>query len=366
MPTVRDVLDALEKVAPERFALEFDKIGLQVGDVNQQVTNAVVALDRSLGAVKFAEEMQSELLLSHHPLIFDPISSVDTRSHVGRTIAQLVRQNTSFIAAHTNWDAAQGGVNDTLADLFHLSNVSAFGMSSDVLQLKLVFTCPSDAADSIIDAVSAAGAGVIGAYTRCAFSSVGTGTFIGDATTHPSVGAPERVETAPELRVEMALREDQAKAVLRAIRAAHPYEEPAIDLYALQSSKELPLGRIGALPEALALRDLTAQVDAVLGVRSWTWGDPGRKIKNLALMGGAADSAWMDAQRAGADALLTGEVKQHVGLEAAESGMTIIAAGHYQTEHPGAAALRDRMAVALPKIRWHLFTPPPGHFGRPF
>jgi putative NIF3 family GTP cyclohydrolase 1 type 2 len=102
MPTVRDVLVALESIAPKRFAFSFDKVGLQVGSPEQTVTKAVVSLDRSLGAVRFASDKGAELLLSHHPLIFNPLDTVDTRSHQGRTVVRLIQQGTSYIAAHTN------------------------------------------------------------------------------------------------------------------------------------------------------------------------------------------------------------------------------------------------------------------------
>ena len=366
MPSVRDVLTALEQIAPQRFALSFDKVGLQVGDLDQKVSQAVIALDRSLGAVKFAGECQAELLLTHHPLIFNPISSVDTRSHEGRTILKLIKQGTSFIAAHTNWDAAVGGINDTLASLFKVNDVVSFGMSAQVSQLKLVVFCPNESVDKIIDAASEAGAGVIGAYTRCAFANPGEGMFVGGEGSNPAIGQPGRLETVIETRVEMVLRESQARAVARAVRMAHPYEEPALDFFNLRGIEEQPLGRIGTLPTPVTLEEFAALTDVALGVRSWTWGSPSAKIKKVAFMGGAADTAWMDAQRAGADVLVTGEVKQQHAVEATESGITLIAAGHYQTEHPGCEALRKRMEAALPEITWHLFTPPVGRYGRPF
>src|SRR5437868_668785 len=108
MSTVHDVLQALQDIAPARYALDYDKVGLQVGEQQQEVSKAVVSLDRSLAAVEFAESIGAQLLVSHHPLIFRPIDHVNNRSHVGRTILRLARSNISFVAAHTNWDAARG------------------------------------------------------------------------------------------------------------------------------------------------------------------------------------------------------------------------------------------------------------------
>ncbi len=366
MPYVRDVLAALENIAPRRFAFSFDKVGLQVGSPDQQVTKAVVSLDRSLGAVKFGIDSCAQLLVAHHPLIFNPMESVDSRTHQGRTVMKLIQADMSFIAAHTNWDSARGGINDTLAELFSLRNVSDFGSASEVREFKLVVYCPEESVQRIIDEASEAGAGVIGAYSRCAFRSEGMGTFKGDEATKPWIGTQGSIVSTPEVRVEMSVREDLARAVERAVRKAHPYEEPSVDLLSMKPRREQPSGRIGQLSEPVRLADFAQSADRNLGVRSWTWGDPSKLIKKVAVVGGAADSEWIDAQRAGADLLVTGEVKQHTAVEATESGMCLMAAGHYQTEQPGCKSLRDRLNHVLPDIEWLLFSPSNGLNGRPF
>ncbi len=361
---LRAILDALEAVAPARYAFEFDKVGLQVGDLDQEIRRAVVSLDRSLGAVEFAKTQQAQLLLSHHPLIFVPIASVDSRSHVGRTILALASSSISFVAAHTNWDSARGGVSDALARLFGVEHASNFGSGADVQGLKLVFTCPPEHADAIVDALSEAGAGVIGAYTRCAFVGEGRGNFVCGPESNPTVGEPGGRQSVAEVRVEMSLPEGLAARAERTLRGAHPYEEPAYEFYRLRAQREQPIGRIGEVP-ALSLGELCSRADEVLMTRCWAWGEPSRRIRKVAFAGGAADGEWMAAQRAGADVLVTGEVKQHVALEASESGMALIAAGHFATEHPGCAALRSAMASAVPEVDWVLFTPEPGLSGRP-
>jgi len=261
MPTIQDVLIALEAIAPERFAYDFDRIGLQVGNRQQKVERAIVSLDRSLGAVRFAKESSAQLLLAHHPLIFQPIGAVDTRNHTGKTITELIKADISFIAAHTNWDCALGGINDALVEIFGLTETKPFGLTA--------------------------------------------------------------------------------------------------------ANSDQPAGRVGKLPEPTTLKAFANLAGEKLGLAPWVWGDAEKRIKKVAVVGGAADTEWMAAQRAGADLLLTGEVKQHVAVEAVESGFCLIAAGHYATEHPGCEALRRRMAEALPEIEWKLFTPPAGRHGRP-
>jgi dinuclear metal center YbgI/SA1388 family protein len=366
MPTVRDVLEALEILAPKRFAFGFDKVGLQIGDPNLAVTKAVVSLDRSQAAVNRAVETGAQLLVSHHPLIWEPLKAVTTESHAGATAHALIRQNISFIAAHTNWDSAKGGVNDTLAELLGLQNIKPFGEAAAVAQLKVVIFAPSADADKIIDAATEAGAGQIGLYSRCAFTSDGTGTYIGNEDSNPTVGQALQVERTNEVRIEMVLPMAKQRAVSKAIRKIHPYEEPALDFFQLADFPEQPIGRMGSLNETLTLRELAQHVQATLTHVTSSWGDPAKTIKRVAVCGGAADDDWRSAQRAGADVLITGEVKQHVGMEASESGFCIMAAGHYATEHPGCIKLAVDLRKRLPAIEWEVFEPKEGQAGRPF
>lgn len=366
MSKVFSALIALEKIAPRRFAFSFDKVGLQVGEVSAPLTKGVVSLDRSLGAVKYAAENGAQMLVAHHPLIFEPISAVTDRTHVGRTILELARNNIAFAAAHTNWDSARGGINDALAKIFGLVDVKTFGSAAAVRQLKVVVLCPAQSAEAIIDAVSAAGAGLIGEYKRCAFVTQGTGTFHGSEASSPAVGEAGKTEHVAETRIEMVLPEAAAKDVEEAIRKVHPYEEPAVDFFALADRLEQPAGRVGRLPQPMTLRELTALANERLDTAAMTWGNPSRMVTGLAIVGGSADSEWREARSASANVLLTGEVKQHVGLEAVEQDFPIIAAGHFATEHPGCATLRDRLAEAMPDVEWLLYTPEPGFSGRPF
>ncbi|HVT14132.1 MAG TPA: Nif3-like dinuclear metal center hexameric protein [Fimbriimonadaceae bacterium] len=365
MATVRQAMEALERLAPRRYAFPFDKVGLQVGDPTAPLTKGVVSLDRSLSAVHFAADEGAQMLIAHHPLIFEPVATVLQTSHVGRTILELARKNIAFAAVHTNWDSARGGINDALAGLVGLTSVSDFGTAAQVSRLKLVLFCPPEAAEAVIDAASEAGAGLIGEYARCAFTQEGLGTFLGGENSNPAVGSKGQIEKVEETRVEMVLMEDRMRAVARAIRRVHPYEAPAFDFFRLASESEQPAGRIGVLPEPTTLRELLPYLDQRLETVSCAWGRPDRSIKKLAVVGGAADSEWREARQAGADALLTGEVKQHVGLEVVEEGFAIIASGHFATEHPGCRVLRDRLAEAMPDVEWLLYTPEPGLAGRP-
>jgi dinuclear metal center YbgI/SA1388 family protein len=366
MAKIKDVLSNLERIAPFRYAFPFDKVGLQVGEENATVERAAVSLDRSLGAIEFANENHCRLLVSHHPLIFDPLDSVTDRSHTSRSVLKLAQAGIGFIAAHTNWDSALGGVNDVLAQILDLQSVQCFGMGASVPRFKLVFFAPKDSVAMLVSKLSERGAGVVGSYHHCSYSSEGIGTFFGGPGSHPAVGQPETLESIDEVRVEMILPRGLEKIAERLLRKEHPYEAPVTDIYPLKESVEQPAGRIGRLTDPVTLQGFVKTLDRVLATRSYAWGDPDKVIKKVAVGGGPPHGEWIAAQRAGADVLVTGEVKQHVAVEASESGLCIVASGHYATEHPGAVELANRLRSALPEIHWLTYEPPPGLHGRPF
>ncbi len=365
MSTVRDVLNALEKIAPTRYAFPFDKVGLQLGDPNAEVRSATVSLDWSNGLCDFMEAKDAELALCHHPLIWEPLTSVTPTTRAGQIALRLLGEKRSMIAAHTNWDSAVGGVNDALADRLKLQNVRHFGSAADVKQLKLVTFAPKEAARGILDAVSGAGAGHIGLYERCAFMNEGEGTYKPLMGSQPLIGEVGRVETAPELRIEIVLRAEQKASVVKALLSAHPYDEPAFDLYPIEPLPEQPAGRMGELSQAMSLTDFVAHVDTCLSTCTLAWGDSSRMVRKVAVVGGAADGEWRGALQAGADVFVTGEVKQNIALDSAESGLAILSSGHYATEQPGMEDLCTRMQAAMPEISWHLYAPAKGSGGRP-
>lgn len=366
MPTIADVLSHLEEVAPTRFAFSFDKVGLQIGEASAQVTKAVVSLDRSMAAAQFAATEGAQLLLCHHPLIWDPLTAVTDSTYQGKTALFLIRKGINFIAAHTNWDCAAGGINDTLAESLGLQDARPFGESSSQAQLKLVVFTPAESTRPIIDAASEAGAGKIGLYSRCAFLHPGTGTFFSNEGTDPTVGQVGEVTETPEVRIEMVLPFSRRTAVAEAVRSVHPYEEPALDFLRTTDFEEMPIGRVGDLPQSMAFEEFRLHVDNVLGTKACGWTcSREKRVRHVAVCGGAAADEWKAAKEAGADVLVTGEVPQHVALEVSENGFAIVAAGHYATEHPGCVRLAQVMGKRMPEVEWFVFEPVPGASGRP-
>lgn len=365
MAQVHQIVAAFERFAPWRLAFEWDRVGLQLGDPHQEVGRGVVALDRSLGAARHAIERGAQILVTHHPLIWDPMRRVTTDDHAGRALLELAQAGVAHIAAHTNWDCADGGVSDVMARKLGLADVWKTGMARPADSFKLVTFVPHSDVERVIDALSVVGAGVIGAYERCAFLSAGTGTFLGRDGARPSVGHAGRIEHAPETRLEMLVPAERVEAVRQALVIAHPYETPAFDFLARRTEAGQGSVRVGRLRQPIPLRDLVAQVDAAFGTRAWAWGDGDAVLERVAVAGGAADKDWGAAQAAGAQVYVTGEVRHETALEASEMGLMMVAAGHYATENPACADLRDQLAACVPGVDWSLYEPAAGLHGRP-
>ncbi|MBS1718493.1 MAG: Nif3-like dinuclear metal center hexameric protein [Armatimonadetes bacterium] len=364
MPTLREINAFIFEIAPAHLAFEWDKVGLLVGDPNAQVLRGSVSLDPSFAAIDAAGE--GGVLVSHHALIFNPVATV-TEGATAEKLRRLIRAGCGHIAAHTNWDAAEGGINDALAAALGLSAVRPFGAPprSPLPSYKIVVMTPPEARERLLDGLSAVGAGVIGNYERCAWYTAGEGTFLPLDGANPAIGAVGQHETTPETRLEMLCPHHALGAAIEAIRKHHPYEEPAFDIYPLHpTDKGLPLGRVGQLSEPLSATSLAAHVSGSLSTATRTWGDK-KQIKKVGVAGGAGSDEWKAARKAGADALVTGEVKQHVALEASEAGFVLIEAGHYATEQPGCRALYARLSERFSEVEWVMVEPEAGASGRP-
>lgn len=364
MITVKQIGEALERIAPAGLALsKFDNVGLMVGDMAAAVTGVLTSLDLSLATIQAARDHGCSVIVVHHPLLFEPIRTVDADDYSGRRIHELIRAGIACFAAHTNWDAAQGGVNDCLAEAVGLQEVRPFGMGEPQTKFKLVTFVPETSLNAVIDALSAAGAGQIGAYERCAFSSAGTGTFRAGPTANPTIGTPGQQSDIDEIRLEMLVPVAAAKAVERALRRTHPYETPAVDWVPLRAEVDLPLGRVGDLSTPLLLSDYLPRL-APLFPTIRTWG-PNKPIHRVAVCGGASDGDWRAAHRAGADLFITGEVRHHNALEASDAGLCLAECGHYATEQPAMIQLSERLRQEVPEVFHQAFVPAPGSSGRP-
>ncbi len=313
---------------------------------------------------------QAAMILSHHPILFRPANRI--RADLAETghLWSLARAGIAIASPHTAFDNTPDGINDLLCRILGIQETRALrpltsgrdlasGASpAKASSFKVVVFTPADDREGVISGAFEAGAGIIGAYRECSFSTPGEGTFFGTEASDPTVGHRGRRETVSELRVELVCPAAMLAAVLSAIRARHSYEEPAIDVYPLHDARPAAVlsatagaGRLGRLDSPRSLAGFASDVGQVLASACVQYvGDADRPILRVAVACGAGDDFLKDAAGAGADVLLTGEARFHRGLEAEALGIAMITAGHYATERIGVEDLARRVAAAFPDL----------------
>jgi dinuclear metal center protein, YbgI/SA1388 family len=358
VPSLAELVAVLDGWFDPRWAESWDAVGLVCGDPAEEVERVVLAVDAVPATVAEAVDAKAQLLITHHPLLLTAVHGVPADDPKGALVHRMIRNGVAHFVAHTNADAASPGVSDALADRLGLLDSRPLEPLDEPVE-KLVVFVPHADAEKLIDALAAAGAGRLGAYERCAWTAEGTGTFRPLAGANPAIGAVGAVEQVPEARVELVVPRVARSAVLAALRATHPYEEPAFDLLqAAPLTSPRGTGRVGRLPEPMPLAEFVALAAARLPATAWgvrASGDPAKVVRTVAVCGGSGGSLAEDARRAGADAFLTADLKHHPVVEAVTErggdGMALLDAAHWATEAPWldvlAAAVRERFGTTV-------------------
>jgi dinuclear metal center YbgI/SA1388 family protein len=352
-PTVADVMAAVERLAPAGWAAAWDRAGLAIGRPDAPVSRVLVALTVTRAALAAARRRGADMIVSHHPLVWEPLRALRTDDPHTSLCLELAASGIACYAAHTNLDLAPGGVNDALAERLGLRDVTGLGSGGEeAARLKLVTFVPASHLARVREAVCEAGAGRIGDYTHCTFSAPGTGTFLPGASASPFSGQKGRVNEEPEHRFETVLPKARAGAVISALRAAHPYEEVAYDLIPLENrDPALTLGRCGVLEKPMQLDAFARHVAEVLEAGAVRFcGDARRRVRTVAVVGGAGASC-ISSLPPGTDVLVTGDVKYHDALDAEARGVLLVDAGHGATEKWVLPVLAEAIKASVMGVR---------------
>jgi len=352
-PTLADVVAVLDRLYDPSWAESWDAVGLVAGDPDSKVRRVLFAVDPMRAVVDEAIAGGFDLLVTHHPLLLRGVNSVAATTPKGRVVHDLIRSGTALHVCHTNADNANPGVSDALAAALGLTGTRPLKAMPAAPMDKIVVYVPVAETQAMIDALAAAGAGVIGEYERCAWSATGEGTFRPLAGADPVLGRVGEIERVTEDRVEMVLPRHRRRAVIEAVRAAHSYEEPAFDLFELAVlPSERGGGRVGVLAEAMSLEAFARRVADNLprtehGVR--VSGDPARTIRSVAVVGGAGDSEFDRVRAAGVDAYVTADLRHHPATEARayDEGPALVDVAHWASEWPWLEAAERLLAAAL-------------------
>ncbi|SRR6266568_116993 len=348
IPKTADIVGIINKIAPTALAEAWDNPGLQLGDPAARVTRIMVALDPTPDVIDSALKASCQLLVTHHPLIFKPLKSISTATALGASIQKAIRGGVSIVSLHTNYDIAGGGLNDLLAGKIGLSGCVPLKITASCELVKLVVFVPVEQLEQLRSALFPF-AVTQGNYRDCSFAAGGIGTFTPLEGAEPFTGTVGKLATVHEERLELLILRTHLPRAVKALLAAHPYEEPAFDIYPLLNEGEKQgLGRIGRLPEPVTLGEYAGRLREILSAPALRYvGDPAAMISKVALCSGSGASLLHEAVRAGADLLVTGDVKYHEARDAEDLGIALIDAGHFPTEIIMVNEIAERLGLAL-------------------
>ncbi|MEE2035416.1 Nif3-like dinuclear metal center hexameric protein, partial [Rhodococcus chondri] len=343
--TLSEVIDVVETAYPPSLAESWDSVGLVAGDPDEPVHKVLLAVDATAAVVDQALAWGAQLLLVHHPLLLRGVDTVGAHTPKGALIHRLIRGGCALYTAHTNADRADPGVSDALAQALGLTGLRPLEPKPEPATDKWVVMVPADATDTVRSALFAVGAGALGNYRECSWTSSGTGQFRPVDGADPTIGSVGELERVAEDRIEVIAPRRSRNAVLAALRAAHPYEEPAFDVFELA---EMPssrgLGRVGQLPRSQTLREFTETVAAALPATEWGVrgaGDPERPIRTVAVCGGSGDSFLGAVSALGVDAYVTADLRHHPADEHLRAGgPALVDVEHWASEYPWCAQAR--------------------------
>jgi dinuclear metal center YbgI/SA1388 family protein len=347
---LKELIKHLESIAPLAYQEDYDNSGLLVGNENNEVHSALVALDCTEAIVDEAILHNCELIITHHPIIFKGLKKLNGKNYIERVILKAIKHDIALYAIHTNLDSVQQGVNKVICDRLGIVNPVILSPKKGQLK-KLVTYCPLAEADGVRDAIFAAGAGNIGNYSECSFNSTGSGTFKGNEETDPFVGVPGMRHQEQEVKIETIFKAQDERRVLLALFEAHPYEEVAYDIYLLDNkNQEVGAGMVGFLEKAMDAADFLQLIKTQMkaSVIRHTEMLP-RPIRKVAVCGGSGSFLLKDALAAGADAFVTADFKYHEFFDA-EQKLIIADIGHFESEQFTSNLLLDIIKEKFPNF----------------
>ena len=353
-----DVTGLLDGWYPPSTAESWDAVGLVCGDPDQPVAKVLFAVDPAPAVVEEAEAWGADLVVVHHPLLLTAVHGVAATTPKGRVVHRLVRSGTALLTAHTNADLPADGVNESLARAVGIVDPQVVEAAAGALPAldKLVVFVPPEHADAVRAALAAAGAGVLGAYDSCTFTSTGEGRFRPLDGATPTIGRVGEVEVVPEARVETVFARHLRRDVVAAMKAAHPYEEVAYDVLELVSvpGEQTPSrghGRVGRLASPTTLRGFAEQVATALprtahGVR--VAGDPDRPVETVVVGSGAGDYLLDTVLGTDADVYLTSDLRHHRAGEFLEhGGPALVDVAHWAAEWTWLPVVEAKLRAAV-------------------
>lgn len=330
---LKEITDCLEMYAPLIYQEDYDNAGLLCGNKNMKITGALICLDSTEEVIDEAIANNCNLVIAHHPIIFSGLKKINGDNYIERVIIKAIKNDIAIYASHTNLDNVYDGVNDKIAEMLGLEKRKVLAHSPKALLKKLITYCPHGFAEQVRNAMFKAGAGSIGDYDECSFSSRGTGTFRARKGTNPFVGEVGVRHREEEEKIELICPTHRESYIIEAMKKAHPYEEVAYELHPMTNmNNRIGAGVIGELPTEVGEVDFLNFLKKTMkaeGIRYTAL--RGKKIKRVAVCGGSGSFLLNDAIAKEADIFVTSDFKYHQFFDA-EGKIVIADIGHYESE----------------------------------
>ncbi len=329
---ISEIINFLESIAPSSLQEDYDNAGLITGNKKMECTGVLISLDCIESVIDEAITKNYNLIIAHHPIIFKGLKKINGNNYIERTIIKAIKNDIAIYAIHTNLDNVLQGVSGKMAYMLGLENVQILSSQNNILQKLIVFS-PKEHAEKLTQALFAAGAGHIGNYSNCSFTSMGIGTFKPEIGANPKKGAIGIKETLPETKIEVIFPHWLQGQIINTMKANHPYETVAYDLYNLNNEyAETGSGVVGYLPKPMEERAFLVHLSTIFKIKlakhtSFT----GKMIKKVALCGGAGSFLINTAKAAGADIYISADMKYHEFFDA-DGQLVLVDIGHFESE----------------------------------
>jgi dinuclear metal center YbgI/SA1388 family protein len=329
---IKEIISVLEEMAPLAYAEDFDNVGLLVGEQETEAIGVLVCHDALENVIEEAIAKKCNLVVCFHPILFSGLKKITGKNYVERAVIKAIKNDIAIYAVHTALDNHQEGVNKIFCKALGLINTKVLIPKQHFIRKLVTYTIPENA-EEVRNALFNAGAGTIGNYENCSFNSKGIGTYMGNEHSNPQIGERFEFVQGDEIKIEVTFEKHLENKILKALFKSHAYEEVAYEIYELQNQHQnIGLGMIGELEtpmEAEAFLHFAKEKMQCGGIRHSDF--TGKKIKKVAVLGGAGSFAIKNAIQAGVDAFLTADLKYHQYYEA-ENQLLLADIGHFESE----------------------------------
>lgn len=326
-------ISKFEAFCPQELSMEGDISGLQIGSLNKKLKSVMMTLDIRPAVVAEAIEKKVDLIVTKHAPLFRPVAAITDGNVQTQMALDLIKNDIAVYVAHTNMDIIEGGLNDWFCEALGFEADDYLSKTHEFAMLKLAVFVPTNDAPAMRKALGEGGAGIQGNYRNTSYSTTGTGRFTPVTGANPTIGTIGQEEAVQETKIEVIFPETKKAKILQAMFAAHPYEEPAYDIFHLENqSQTCGIGRVGNLPAPVAIEDFIETVKKAFNLNNLRVvfpTTPKPVVQRIAVCGGSGEKFYREALQKQADVYITGDVYYHTAHDMQSAGLTVIDPGHY-------------------------------------